>query len=421
MPVQPHLIMLLGIAACGVSAEQTPATTTGPSPVGPPPPSAPAPPETPTPNGQTAVAYGLWVPGDHDTCSKEQHDSYRVVGPDGKWYPTWHPPVDPVTGCSFGHEHGRDPRGSDLYALTGPIPFGVANEALLESGLGWHRHEDHVGHKIEWVNDAVFSGAGASKVCDGLVKIHQGSHSKDAFTNNLHEVAYHLVCDDGTRIHFTTLSALGSGGNMRESCTASFLNIGTPVPAESPTGVGSRSIPTRHCVDKHISGGPRTWVNYGHALTETWAVDPVATMADGRRIAYLAMYFTVSSPSRFYDPEMVGGLARTIDICFEVDEAKDGRTMGPCAAARQRSSVAWNDPESPFKGTRRTLRWNQPILGNAGGFEVVYTDALGRNGRATPFPGSIRQYFAAIDNGGRNVAGPGVTGDFDAPGVHAPN
>ena len=77
-----------------------------------------------------AVAFGVWTPGPNDTCTKEQHDAHSVVGPDGKLYPTWHPPVDPTSGCSFGHEHGRDPRGSDLYSIVGDMPLGVANEAL---------------------------------------------------------------------------------------------------------------------------------------------------------------------------------------------------------------------------------------------------------------------------------------------------
>ena len=91
--------------------------------------------ETPvTPGGGTptglAQSYGVWAPSPRDDCTAEIHNSYSVVGPDGKLYPTWHPPIDPATGCSFGHDHGRDPRGSALYAQVGPIPFGYANEQL---------------------------------------------------------------------------------------------------------------------------------------------------------------------------------------------------------------------------------------------------------------------------------------------------
>jgi predicted small secreted protein len=59
-----------------------------------------------------AVQFGIWTPGTGDTCTREIHDRYSVVAPDGKRYNTWHPPVDPGTGCTFGHEHGRDPRSS---------------------------------------------------------------------------------------------------------------------------------------------------------------------------------------------------------------------------------------------------------------------------------------------------------------------
>ena len=98
-------------------------------------------------------AFSLWAPGPNDTCAKEQHDAYSVVGPDGKLYSTWHPPVDPTSGCSFGHEPGRDPHGSHLYRLVGDMPLGVANEALETFDLANPRREDHVGHKIEWEND----------------------------------------------------------------------------------------------------------------------------------------------------------------------------------------------------------------------------------------------------------------------------
>src|SRR5438876_123349 len=102
-----------------------------------------------------AQSYGIWTPGPRDDCTAEVHNSYSVVGPDRKLYPTWHPPVDPVTGCSFGHDHGRDPRGSTLYAEVGPIPFGYANEQLDVYDPANPRHEDHFGHKIEWENDVL--------------------------------------------------------------------------------------------------------------------------------------------------------------------------------------------------------------------------------------------------------------------------
>src|SRR3989442_9024424 len=58
----------------------------------------------------------------------------------------------PYTTLFRSHDHGRDPRGSALYATVGPIPFGYANEQLDVYDPANPRHEDHFGHKIEWEN-----------------------------------------------------------------------------------------------------------------------------------------------------------------------------------------------------------------------------------------------------------------------------
>ena len=59
-------------------------------------------------------------------------------------------------------EHGRDPGGSallaDIEAQYGGVLFGFANQQLDEYNRAARhsdgmRHEDHVGHKIEWEND----------------------------------------------------------------------------------------------------------------------------------------------------------------------------------------------------------------------------------------------------------------------------
>ena len=71
-------------------------------------PGRPADPSNPGGSSRPAsAAMGKWTPNPtYDTCSQAFHDSYFVVGPDGKRYPTWHPPVatDPANGrdCTFG-------------------------------------------------------------------------------------------------------------------------------------------------------------------------------------------------------------------------------------------------------------------------------------------------------------------------------
>lgn len=198
-------------------------------------------------------AMSLWKPrhavlNGVPSCTPGLHDTFFVIGPDGLRYPTWHPPraVDPATGveCAFGHEHGRDPRGSQLWR-TGQIqralyfdangdgrlgadeerwaglPFGYANTQadvwFKAQGVATMRHEDHNGHKVEWANDetdlashtmsdvknaGVWMGRNGNGVvaldsgmrCFFLGKVHQGSSTPDAFRHNLHEVMFFQDC-----------------------------------------------------------------------------------------------------------------------------------------------------------------------------------------------------------------------------------
>ena len=95
------------------------------------------------------------------------------------------------------------------------------------ANLGLSRHEDHVGHKVEWENDLhirVIGKAGAALEfsCDVLVKLHQGTHTKDAFTNNLHELIYHIRCSDKTELHVTMMSALDNPASLSAPVVAPF-------------------------------------------------------------------------------------------------------------------------------------------------------------------------------------------------------
>ena len=371
-----------------------------------------------------AMALGLWVPGGPDTCSAEIHDSHSVVGPDGLRYPTWHPPVDPTTGCTFGHEHGRDPSGSKLFTEVGPVPFGYANEHLHRSGFGAHRHEDHVGHKIEWENDMPMRSGNSgtttlSITCDVLTKLHQGTHSPDAFTNNLHEVVYHVRCSDGTGFSATLLTPIGSPGEMVASCdrNRSFA-VGTAVPENSPDGGGRRAVPDVACVGTHVLRSDGERPRFDAALKESWEISASLRAANGRTLASFNPYYQVIDPSRYFDPALERSMGRPIDLCYEASVARRDRCDGVPAEV-----ITWDDPRSPFKGSRRFVDVNANNVKNADGPEVWYTDPLGRNGSTEPFPGSIRQWIAQHDNSGLNLHGivMGRNRNYDGPGVRAPN
>src|SRR5437763_10393037 len=69
-----------------------------------------------------AQSYGIWTPGPRDDCTAEVHNSYSVVGPDRKLYPTWHPPVDPVTGARSGTITAATPAGRRCTRRAGRSP-----------------------------------------------------------------------------------------------------------------------------------------------------------------------------------------------------------------------------------------------------------------------------------------------------------
>jgi hypothetical protein len=351
------------------------------------------------------------------------------MGPDGKVYPTWHPPTGPG-GCSFGHEHGRDPRGSDLYGDTDGLPFGVANEMLAISDPANPRDEDHFGHKVEWENDIdlEFRGAGSAIFtvqCDVLTKFHQGTHSKDAFTNNVHELVYHIRCDNGTRMGITMLTAIGRPGEFVRSCDRDVhVQAGTPTPANSPEGGGFRAIPDRTCVEAEVLVSPGQQSNFG-ALHETWETSNSVRRADGHTLAHFNPYFQVRLPSRFHDPALAPVVGRPIDVCYEVTGAGHRASGGPCDRSTdqgQTVGVTFEDPRSEFNGADHFVDINGNDISNADGPEVWYTDAYGRNGRTEPFPGSVRQRISAVENFvGVDVGGPTIGRNYSGNGVRAPN
>ncbi len=377
-------------------------------------------------------AFGIWTPGPNETCTKEQLDAFSTLGPDGKRYPTWHPAVDPASGCRFGHEHGRDPRGSRLYGMVGAIPFAYANEQLVTWDAANQRHEDHVGHKVEWENDIsmrVDSDIASPLFdvrCDVLVKMHQGTHSKDAFTNNVHELVYHIVCNDGTAMHITLLTAIGKPGEFVRSCDGNtHVTVGPPTPLNSPTGGGQRLIPDRDCIMEHMLVGSTRNSNMSAALHESWQTSNAIRREDGHTLASFDPYFQVPFPSRYYDPAAANLVGRPIDMCYATEANGDRARGGACAESTGSGAVTgitWDDPRSLFNGVRRHVDINGNRISNEGGPAVWFTDPYGRHGQQEPFPGSIRQVIAPI-NTALNPHGPtiGSERNYGGPGVRAPN
>lgn len=421
------------------------------------------------------ASFGIWKPGPRDTCTKEQHDAYFVIAPDGKKYPTWHPPIDPVSGCSFGHEHGRDPRGSELWrarqiqhafyfdanrngvmdpeeeAVAG-LPFGYAaertNEYLAAKGLPAHRHEDHVGHKVEWANgepDIATHGSSTDATggvwvgrnnhltgtvspdtgvrCFYLAKVHQGVSTADAFTNNLHEVFYFAECHSakgkaydqqislaemvpfGRPGEFSSFEPL-CGQSARGDRARKVVLGQNDVNRYYPSGPGVREIITRECVERGflVPEG-----RYSGNFYEAWPATLRVVTKGGLEVAgRINLLFDVEDAARYYYPDAVkaergyvnaaAGANRgfSMDLCYDTSLLREGRRArgGACDTATKYGAVAgigWDDPRSAFRGVHRGMYFTPATLNNAGGSSTWYTDPFGGSAQTKPFEGSIRQ------------------------------
>lgn len=394
-----------------------------------------------TQNAGRSKAMDAWIPGPGDTCTPERHASYSAKGPDGKLYPTWHPPVDPLTGCTFGHEHGPDPSASKVVARYGPVLFGLASEALDAFAPTAPRHEDHVGHKLEWQNDVPMNNGAR---CDVLIKLHQGTHSHDAFTNNLHEIVYRLACTNGVELDITMLTPIGNFGEFNRNCDRSVVRVNSNKPAAWPnSNMAFRLIPDRHCIDLHLRTKNVNQSVEDQALREVWQTHNSLRTANGTELAAFGPYMVTRRAARYFDnrigPSLIGSngagaVARMPALCAE-PHALGGtiasRAQSPTGCGVLRTTIAnglvpdWNSTASPFSGTFRWVEMNgirlEAQLRELNGGSIWYSDPFGRAFRRTPFAGSIRQHFrpqrSRLIMVGRQL---GVR-DYRGPGVHAPN
>jgi len=351
-----------------------------------------------------SAAMGKWTPNtDYDTCTKAFHDTFFVVGPDGKKYPTWHAPTatDPATGraCSFGHEHGRDPRGSALwesirnhYAFdsndngtidtaerdVSGVPFGYASEQLraynsVNGIANANRDEDHFGYKIAWENGIARARTVNGQVqtfdlsCDALTMLHQETYSGESYASNLHEALYAVDCSRGTDADRfggeVIISAMATFGNPGEFTVAQANNtfatirFGTSQPLNSPAGGTElgRVIPVADDVYAAILVPVGQTSDFAGGLTETWYSALALTRNDGTELVYVDPSYEVSSPSRYYELTRVDAVARSIDLCYVgvsatgelIDDPLRASLIVRQARGPECSAIAPNGPFTP--------------------------------------------------------------------------
>ncbi len=291
------------------------------------------------------------------------------------------------------------------------------------------RHEDHVGYKVDYENDVRLlsaSGVDLSVTCDYLVSVHQGSHSPDALSNNVHELLYAVRCDDGTELIADTISRFGQPGSYVRACDTS--QTVTTTDNGYPAGGGRREIPDRACVEQTVLV-PAGRTTSAWALYEKWSA--VNELKTGRR----PHAGDVRPGLRRLRPEPLRQpSARPRDWAARSTSA--GRSRATATAPTRRSATARPTTAACRPRTPTTTRARRSAASTA-------TSTCARRGsttpaargscgptrtaaerRATPFPGALCQLVATVDNGDRPALQERVYGrnrpNADA-GVHAPN
>jgi len=382
----------------------------------------------------------VYTPGPGE-CSVAAHDRYWVRGRDGRVYRTWHPPagIEVGTGqpCNFGHEHGDDPRTSPLYFWAGGIAFGIANHAA--AATGFHRHEDHYGHKVVVQNmwEAVVGNPpGPSEEpctpagfhCHWLSKVHQGTHSGDSLTNNMHEYQNNVMCDDGaartpdagrdhagpdkhTENSVIALAHWGHPGEILGCDAREVMDLGPGQGTEPPAGSDTkREIPCARAGQgffykefpvQTVSGtGHTDFMPRDAGLDEIWKPWMLVTTRDGADIFHSSAYYGIRNPSRIYNegtlvPQRdmngdgtVDNWIPTLEACLAIpqnDRFGQCRNL-PTFPSNVPVTSWWKLPESPFNGTMRYIHPKGTSLYNGTGRSDFCTDAFGQETADDPNP-----------------------------------
>lgn len=140
-----------------------------------------------------------------DACSAAVHDAYTTPGPDGQSYPTWHPPIDPASGCSFGHEHGADPRTSTANNTLPPFGYVASLDGMSEPHQGFKVFVVHLGEPVD------IAGAMTPSPVEGRLVFHMGTAAVGRYTNQFHSMLFDEVHPDGRAMHLQGMADTGSG------------------------------------------------------------------------------------------------------------------------------------------------------------------------------------------------------------------
>jgi hypothetical protein len=314
------------------------------------------------------ITYQMFLPSvaNNIYCPQAIHDRYVTTGPDGKLYPTWHPAVDPVTGCRFGHEHGADPRTSHANSAMPAFGYAAAQMGMVEP---------HEGFKVFVINQGdEYEGKVAP--ADYRLVFHMGTSGVKRYTQQHHSFEYDYVSHDGSGREAHVTGMADTGAAVGSTCD---------VPRK-----GGRDFSTIGCDDPY----------------EIWS-----------------FAFDIVHPSDPYSDIMhvrlhLGGAVAAFDPVTTRDPADNARLV---YTQRYRDPASTTDPLSPgsaYLGCQREVYAGPNYWSNQGKPTVYYTDAMGHV-QPGPGPGLIRQEVSAATSASNEFFK--YRQDFCSGGIRPPN
>jgi hypothetical protein len=160
-------------------------------------------------------------------CPAWVHDQY-VVSKGGHAFATWHPQADPSTRCFFAHEHGDDPRTSNVF--WGEMPaFGFAQHYVEGHVHGTGEDAAHSGHKVFVANAGTINDENFAAIGSSMYVFHMGTSGEARRDVRDHSMEYRL---DAGGTYTAWVHFMGDMGNAGTICDRDdrSKNIGRVLP-----------------------------------------------------------------------------------------------------------------------------------------------------------------------------------------------
>jgi hypothetical protein len=128
---------------------------------------------------------------------------------------------------------------------------------------------------------------------------------------------------------------------------------------------------------------------------EIWEGDLRVKKADGDLLAEHGRQWDVLDPIRFVDPLTSAGFSYNSMQCAPGGAFDGIQFIGGCNPRNQ--NVAWDSPQSGFRGLKRTAYFGRNRVSNPGSTQIWWTDPLGGNAVIAAFSSGLKQRISTVE------------------------